>query len=117
MKTVRDKLLGHIGAIYKDCRVEQHDLEAEGLGLRPLTSAENMGTSVRNILARRYYRLGQWSEALQGGYWLTVSCLASFIWVQADGRIPTRRCFDTIRSLINSMIPGSVALMRYRKLV
>jgi FKBP12-rapamycin complex-associated protein len=73
MKFVRDKLLEHIGAIYKDCRIEQNDMEAEGLGLRPLSLAENMGKSERNILARRYYRLGQWSEALQGGYWLTVS--------------------------------------------
>jgi len=73
MKIVRDKLLQHIGKIYKDCKIDQNDLEAEGLGLRPLTLAENMGKSERNILARRYYRLGQWSEALQGGYWLTVS--------------------------------------------
>jgi hypothetical protein len=73
MKFVRDKLLEHIGAIYKDCRIDQNDMEAEGLGLRPLSLAENMGKSERNILARRYYRLGQWSEALQGGYWLTVS--------------------------------------------
>ena len=72
MKSVRGKLLEHIDAIYKDCRIEKNDMEAEGLGLRPLTSAENMGKSERNILARRYYRLGQWSEALQGGYWLTV---------------------------------------------
>jgi FKBP12-rapamycin complex-associated protein len=73
MKVVRDKLLGHIGAIYADCKNDQNDLEAEGLGLRPLTLAEGMGKSERNILARRYYRLGQWSEALQGSYWLTVS--------------------------------------------
>jgi FKBP12-rapamycin complex-associated protein len=78
MKFVRDKLLEHIGAIYKDCRIEQNDMEAEGLGLRPLSLAENMGKSERNILARRYYRLGQWSEALQGGYWLTVSPIPPF---------------------------------------
>jgi hypothetical protein len=66
-------MLKHIGAIYKDCKIEKADLEAEGLGLRPLTAAENMGRSERNILARRYYRLGQWTEALQGKYWLTVS--------------------------------------------
>jgi len=72
MKFVRSKLLEHIDAIYKDCRIEQNVMEAEGLGLRPLTSAENLGKSKRSILARRYYRLGQWSEALQGGYWLTV---------------------------------------------
>ena len=80
MKFVRDKLLEHIGAIYKDCKIEQNDMEAEGLGLRPLSLAENMGKSERNILARRYYRLGQWSEALQGGYWLTVSPTLQYDW-------------------------------------
>jgi FKBP12-rapamycin complex-associated protein len=72
MRSAHVKLLDHIGAIYKDCKIDKADLEAEGLGLRPLTAAENMGRTERNILARRYYRLGQWSEALQGDYWLTV---------------------------------------------
>jgi len=91
MKFVRDKLLEHIGAIYKDCRIEQNDMEAEGLGLRPLTLAENMGKSERNILARRYYRLGQWSEALQGGYWLTVSptlfLYEEGVWLRSGSRL------------------------------
>lgn len=111
MKFVRNKLLEHIAVIYKDCRIEQNDMEAEGLGLRPLTLAENMGKSERNILARRYYRLGQWSEALQGRYWLTVSLRSLKRW-NADGRIPIQRCSDITRLLINWMIPGSVVLMR-----
>lgn len=119
MKIVRDKLLQHIGKIYKDCKIDQNDLEAEGLGLRPLTLAENMGKSERNILARRYYRLGQWSEALQGGYWLTVSSprVGEVYRRVTDGRTPIPRCFDITRSLISWTILGSVGLTPCHRLV
>jgi FKBP12-rapamycin complex-associated protein len=97
MKVVHGKLLEHIGAIYQNCKIDQKDLEAEGLGLRPLSVAEHMGKSERNVLARRYYRLGQWSEALQGGYWLTVYSIFSSLVQVLMVRIRTRRCFDITR--------------------
>lgn len=72
MTRVRDKLVNHLDRYYDHFRIRRSDLEAEGLGLRPLTVAENLSKSDRNVLARRYYRMAQWNETLQGNYWLTV---------------------------------------------
>lgn len=76
MNDARDKLIHHIEKFYLHLNITRTDVEAEGLGLRPITAAEKLGKSDRSVLARRYYRLAQWSETLQESYWITVGLLA-----------------------------------------
>lgn len=73
MRAAHEKLVSHLGRFYQHLGISRTDVEAEGLGLRPLTAAEPLSKSDRSVLARRYYRLAQWSETLQGSFWLTVS--------------------------------------------
>lgn len=116
MRSAHVKLLDHIGAIYKDCKIDKADLEAEGLGVRPLTAAENMGRTERNILARRYYRLGQWSEALQGDYWLTVGSISGHCYEDAmfadeqDPESEVFRYYSIANKLDDTWFSGAYAL-------
>jgi FKBP12-rapamycin complex-associated protein len=73
MVVLADRLRSHTHAYLDHLGIDRATFESEGLGLRPVASAEKANKSARNILARRYYRLAQWTEVLQGGYWLTVS--------------------------------------------
>lgn len=73
MTLARDKLIDHIEKFYHHLNITRTDVENEGLGLRPITAAEKLGKSDRSVLARRYYRLAQWSETLQESYWITAS--------------------------------------------
>ena len=78
MKSIVTKLRKHTSIYLDSCGLDQQALESEGLGLRPLVSIGDADASVRSILARRYYRLAQWRELCQGGYWLTVSACLIF---------------------------------------
>lgn len=73
MRAAHEKLNGHLDRFFTELNISREGVEAEGLGLRPLTAAESLSKSDRSILARRYYRLAQWSETLQSGFWLTVN--------------------------------------------
>ena len=103
MNHARDKLISHIEKFYEHLSVTRADVEREGLGLRPITAAEKLGKSDRSVLARRYYRLAQWSETLQESFWITVRGIilgrTAVKGVVADGlcRIQTLRCTDTIQ--------------------
>ncbi|ORY33953.1 hypothetical protein BCR39DRAFT_463113 [Naematelia encephala] len=68
-KTVNG-LQEHIDEYIRSRDVNRAAIEAEGLGLRPLTSWGTMDLTQRRILARRYYRLAQWIKGLQGDNWL-----------------------------------------------
>lgn len=52
--------------------VNKEELEASASGLQHLSEIENLNTSERQIIARRYYRLGEWMAILQGSEWLKV---------------------------------------------
>jgi FKBP12-rapamycin complex-associated protein len=73
MREVLDRLHIHLTTFLDSLGVDRLSLEMEGLGLRPLMSTAALPAEKRTILARRFYRLAQWSEILQGSYWLTVS--------------------------------------------
>lgn len=80
----------------------------EGLGMRPLTSTEHVDQGYRRTLGRRMYRLGQWSEVIQGPEWISVSFP---VWTALQVRtaaltlcrIPLRRC-TSITALPQSLM-------------
>ena len=104
MTHARDKLVAHLERFYEHLSITRADVEREGLGLRPITAAENLSRSDRSVLARRYYRLAQWNETLQESYWITAS---SF----------TLKIADLTSDL--SLGPGlrGVSILHYRKQV
>ncbi|ORX39339.1 hypothetical protein BD324DRAFT_577344 [Kockovaella imperatae] len=71
MKDIVSRLHNHTARYLESVAINREELESEGLGLRPLASVQDVDASIRNILARRYYRLAQWTELSQGGFWLT----------------------------------------------
>lgn len=64
----------HTAKLIETLLIDKSALEAEGLGLRPVTAASGLSTIDKEILARRYCRLAEWTEACQGGDWVAVSC-------------------------------------------
>jgi FKBP12-rapamycin complex-associated protein len=72
MVTLVGRLRSHTQQYLEHLGIDRDTFENEGLGLRPVSSADKANKSARNILARRYYRLAQWTEVMQGGYWLSV---------------------------------------------
>ena len=73
MRETLDTLHVHVTEYLESLGVDRVALEMEGLGLRPLVSIEHLTNSQRQALSRRFYRVAQWSEILQGAFWLTVS--------------------------------------------
>jgi FKBP12-rapamycin complex-associated protein len=51
--------------------VDRMSLEKQGLGIRPLEALGDTSDRDKHQLSRRFYRLGQWTEILQGESWLT----------------------------------------------
>ncbi len=66
----------HLNRLITCTAVDRETLESEGLGLRPITCVKKVEDWQRDILARRFYRLAQWTETVQGPYWLTVRMLS-----------------------------------------
>jgi hypothetical protein len=83
----------------------------EGLGMRPLTSTEDVDQGFRRTLGRRMYRLGQWSEVIQGPEWISVrfpvwTTLQLRTAALTQCRIPLRRCTSITASPQSLMTPG-----------
>ena len=72
MRDLVDRLYYHISDLFEHLGLDRMTFESEGLGLRPLASIRDTSESQCSVLARRYYRLAQWTETIQGSYWLTV---------------------------------------------
>ncbi|WVQ82636.1 hypothetical protein IAT38_004768 [Cryptococcus sp. DSM 104549] len=70
MESVLQRLYQHTADFLQHIGVNQAELEAAGLGLQPLLNLDKHTYLERQILARRYYRLGEWTAVLQGGDWL-----------------------------------------------
>lgn len=66
-----DHLHRHVSIYLEHLDINRPMFEAEGLGLRPLLLTGKIDPKAIQILSRRYYRLAQWTEILQGDYWLT----------------------------------------------
>jgi hypothetical protein len=73
MATIIDDLHVHTSRYLESLGIDRTSLEMEGLGLRTLTSTDGVTKSAKSVLARRFYRLAQWTEIKQGPYWLSVS--------------------------------------------
>lgn len=72
MEAVFERLYIHTHRFLGYINVNKEELEASASGLQPLSDIENLNTSERQIIARRYYRLGEWTAILQGSEWLKV---------------------------------------------
>ncbi|KAE8538261.1 hypothetical protein D1P53_005601 [Cryptococcus gattii VGV] len=70
MEAVFESLYIHTHRYLGYINVNKEELEASASGLQPLSEIENLDTSERQIIARRYYRLGEWMAILQGSEWL-----------------------------------------------
>jgi FKBP12-rapamycin complex-associated protein len=71
MQDILDHLHDHVGTWLENLGIDRLSLEMEGLGLRPLATTEPIQQKTLQGLARRFYRLAQWTEILQGDFWLT----------------------------------------------
>nr|XP_018266518.1 phosphatidylinositol 3-kinase [Kwoniella dejecticola CBS 10117]OBR88676.1 phosphatidylinositol 3-kinase [Kwoniella dejecticola CBS 10117] len=71
MDGILQRLIKHTQAYMEHIGVNQAELESQGLGLHPLTVLANCGPSDHQILSRRYFRIAEWTAALQGSDWIT----------------------------------------------
>nr|XP_019014364.1 phosphatidylinositol 3-kinase [Kwoniella pini CBS 10737]OCF53145.1 phosphatidylinositol 3-kinase [Kwoniella pini CBS 10737] len=71
MCQVLDRLIKHTQAYMKDIGVDQAELERQGLGLQPLTVLSGCDPTHHHTLSRRYFRIAEWTAALQGDDWIT----------------------------------------------
>lgn len=79
MEDVLERLYVHTHRYLEYINVNKDELEASALGLQPLSKTENLSTLERKVIARRYYRLGEWTSVLQGSEWLQVYIYNSLI--------------------------------------
>ncbi|KAK6905037.1 hypothetical protein I203_105856 [Kwoniella mangroviensis CBS 8507] len=63
------KLVKHTRDFLQHIGVDQEPLERQGLGLQPLSIMANHTRLDHQILSRRYYRIAEWTAALQGASW------------------------------------------------
>ena len=89
----------HTTSFLHSIGIDRMALESEGLGIRPLITVENVAQRDRNILARRFYRLAQWTELVQGSFWLTVSVSRSLSNGAHTSRMPSLRSTGIIHWL------------------
>ena len=71
MRSIVESLDSHIARYLEHLGVDQMALEMEGLGLRPLEATKALPSVSMRDLSRRFYRMAQWTEVLQGEFWLT----------------------------------------------
>ena len=67
-----NKLHAHTSRLIEDMGLDRNAIESEGLGLRPISSTEDLNKTRLKIIGRRYYRLAQWTAVLQGSDWVNV---------------------------------------------
>ncbi len=75
MSALLVSLSDHASTFVEHLDVKWDDMMREGLGMQPLDSVKHVSRDSRRSLARRIHRLGQWTEAMSGQAWLTVSNL------------------------------------------
>lgn len=107
MADLVERLRAHIQVYLDHINIDREAFESDGLGLRPISVAEKTEKSSRAILARRYYRLAQWTEVMQGADWLTVRRYEG----EADSRTRSLRSIDTTRLAISLMTSGKSAFL------
>ena len=73
MVDITTRMSRHTSEWLEHLGIDRAAMQNEGLGLRPLTSADILPRETREKLARRFYRLAQWREISQGAFWLNVS--------------------------------------------
>ncbi|ODN80500.1 hypothetical protein L202_02731 [Cryptococcus amylolentus CBS 6039] len=71
MEAVYQRLNDHTDRYLQHMGLDRDKIEASGLGLQPLSDViSNQERLTKLIVARRYYRLGEWTAVLQGSDWL-----------------------------------------------
>ncbi|WWC85668.1 uncharacterized protein L201_000534 [Kwoniella dendrophila CBS 6074] len=71
MQQVLDKLVNHTQAYMKHLGIDWTALEGQGLGLQPLQIVSDGIKFDKEILSRRYYRMAEWTAAIQGNKWVS----------------------------------------------
>ncbi|KAK4689267.1 hypothetical protein P7C73_g843, partial [Tremellales sp. Uapishka_1] len=71
MNAVLGKMHAHIEEFMDSVEVKRDAIENEGLGLQPLLSVQGLAQNHKATLSRRFHRLAQWTEVMQGADWLT----------------------------------------------
>ncbi|KAL7423565.1 hypothetical protein Q5752_001145 [Cryptotrichosporon argae] len=71
MRNVRQRMQLHLDLLLDHHKIDRRALESQGLGLQPVTAATGLSQRQQADIARRYHRLAQWTEALQGHSWTT----------------------------------------------
>lgn len=71
MQDILDQMHDHVGTYLDSLGIDRLALEMEGLGLRPLAATHLAKDKTKRILSRKFYRLAQWTEILQGEFWLS----------------------------------------------
>ncbi|TYJ58649.1 hypothetical protein B9479_000485 [Cryptococcus floricola] len=71
MEAVFQRLNDHTDRYLQHMGLDRDKIEASGLGLQPVSDViSNQERLTKLIVARRYYRLGEWTAVLQGSDWL-----------------------------------------------
>nr|ODO02215.1 phosphatidylinositol 3-kinase [Cryptococcus depauperatus CBS 7855] len=70
MEKVLQHLHDHTDRYMKHLNINKDELEATGLGLQPLASTNEHDSSEKKSLSRRFYRLGEWTAAIQDSDWI-----------------------------------------------
>ncbi|OCF43750.1 phosphatidylinositol 3-kinase [Kwoniella heveanensis CBS 569] len=71
MKAILNKLNIHTKGYLQHVGLNKQAIEAEGLGLQPLSAMSDATPKDREILSRRYFRLAEWTATLQKDDWVS----------------------------------------------
>ena len=71
MQNILSSLHDHMSTYLMSLGVDRMAVEKEGMGIRPLESLGDISNKDKHQLSRRFYRLAQWTEILQGEFWVT----------------------------------------------
>lgn len=73
MTDLLSRLHKHTSTLLEYIDIDEEKFTGEGLGMRPLLSVDHLDQKSRRTVGRRMYRLGQWTEIIQGANWVSVS--------------------------------------------
>ena len=80
MSSVLSQMRDHASLYLDHLGIQWESLQQEGLGMQPVVCASHIPREDRRTLARRLHRLGQWTEAMSGLDWITVSDSIKYVY-------------------------------------
>lgn len=72
MRRLIGSLKDHAFSFLDHLKIDKEAFDTEGLGMQPLSSTRHISQRDARTLGRRMYRIGQWTEILQGSDWIAV---------------------------------------------